>query len=401
MKDFYQRNINILYLNSLLGWARFFLPVMALFYIASEVTLFEFSIIMSVFSLVILLFEIPSGVFADLAGKKLSMMIGVFCFIIEVFILAFFNGFEMFLIAKIISGVGVGFVSGASSAILFDTLKRLGRESEHKIISGKQFMYSNISMAFVFIIGGYLFSIDPKLTAIVSLPFMILQFILLFFLVEPYKSKNKTTFKNSLIHLKEGLSYFYSHKYVKFLVAFAFIVSAFSNILLTMSSVYYEKILISVSLIGTFAFFGSLITAYANKSASKIEDKIGEKNCLNLIIVGFIVSLFLMVFLFPYFGIISFYLFLFMFGFYGVILNHYMNLHIESSHRATMLSIKSMFVNLGTFMLFPLFGFFNDSYDFKFSLIVFLVIFIIYFILFYSYFKSKIVFKKLVESNKK
>ena len=84
-----ERNINILYISGILGWARFFLPVMALFYISSEVTLIEFSIIMSIFSLVILLFEIPSGVFADLVGKKISMICGVFCFVIEIFILLY------------------------------------------------------------------------------------------------------------------------------------------------------------------------------------------------------------------------------------------------------------------------------------------------------------------------
>ena len=392
MNELFEKNIKILYLNSMLGWARFFLPVMALFYIASEVTLLEFSIIMSVFSLVILLFEIPSGVFADLAGKKISMLIGVFCFIIEVFILAFFNGFEMFLIAKIVSGLGVGFVSGSSSAILFDSLKKLNRESEHKIISGKIFMYSNLSMAFVFIIGGYLFSINPKLTAIVSLPFMILQFILLFNLTEPYKLGQKVTFRNSIVHMTQGLKYFWSHKYVKFLVAFSFIVAAFSNILLTMSSIYYEAVGISLAVIGVVAFFGSLITAYANKKASSIEEKIGVKYSLILIVTGFIISMIFMLFLFPYLGIIPFYLFLFMFGFFGVIMNHYVNLHIESSHRATMLSIKSMFVNLGTFMLFPLFGFFNQNYSISVSLKIFIFIFIIYFIIFYLFFRNRNIF---------
>ncbi|NQZ85263.1 MAG: MFS transporter [Nanoarchaeales archaeon] len=387
-----ERNINILYISGILGWARFFLPVMALFYISSEVTLIEFSIIMSIFSLVILLFEIPSGVFADLVGKKISMICGVFCFVIEIFILTFFNGFEMFLLAKVISGFGVGFVSGASSAILYDSLKRLKRESEHKVISGKQFMYANISMAFVFIIGAYLFSIDTKLPALVSLPFMVFQFILLFFLTEPYKSEHKTTFKNSFIHLKEGLSYFISHKYVKFLIVYSLIISTFSNILLTVSSLYYEAVLISITMIGVVAFFGSLVTAYANKVASKIEIVLGEKKSLIFIVFMMFISLVFMTFLFPIFGFIPYFIFLFLFGFYNVVVNHYVNEHIETSHRATMLSIKNMFANVGMFLLFPVFGYFNQNHDISVSLKFFIVLLVVYFIIVYLIFRKKKIF---------
>ena len=54
-----ERNITLYYTMSSLMWARFFIPVLALFYIASEVSITEFSIIMGVFSLGILLLEIP------------------------------------------------------------------------------------------------------------------------------------------------------------------------------------------------------------------------------------------------------------------------------------------------------------------------------------------------------
>lgn len=72
MKNFYERNITLHYVISALMWGRFFVPVMALFYIASEVSLAEFTIIMSVFSLTILLLEIPSGAITDMLGKKRS-----------------------------------------------------------------------------------------------------------------------------------------------------------------------------------------------------------------------------------------------------------------------------------------------------------------------------------------
>ena len=212
-----KQNIPIIFANGALMWARFFVPVIALFYIASQVTLEQFGIIMAVFAIVTLLFEIPSGVVADMIGKKNSLLIARFMYLIEIAILAFGNGFELFLIAKIISGIAVSLVSGTSQALLYDTLKRLKRTNEHKKISGALTAVTNISMAIIFIVGAYLFTIDAKLPAILSLPFIGLGFILTFFLEEPYPPKRHINIKSYLLHLKEGLLLFFRRSEVKFM----------------------------------------------------------------------------------------------------------------------------------------------------------------------------------------
>jgi MFS family permease len=190
-----------------LMWARFFIPVLALFYIASQVPIEQFALIMSVFSLATLLLEIPRGVLADLLGKKKTLLVSRFLYIIEIFIIAFFNGFWPFLIAKIISGFGVSLSSGTGEAFLYDTLKRLKRENDYEKINGKLGTITNISGAFVFLIGGFLFSINYKLPALVSLPFIIIGFLLTFYYTEPYKNKRSLSLKNSLLQLKEGYDY--------------------------------------------------------------------------------------------------------------------------------------------------------------------------------------------------
>lgn len=74
-----------------------------------------------------------------------------------------------------ISGVGVALSAGASEGLLFDSLKTLGRDKEHIRISGKVFIITNIAMAIVFVTGAYMFVLNPKLPAYVSLPFIIVQ----------------------------------------------------------------------------------------------------------------------------------------------------------------------------------------------------------------------------------
>jgi MFS family permease len=382
-----KRNIPLIYIISALMWGRFFIPVLALFYIASKVTLAQFSIIMGVFSLSIVLLDVPTGVIADLLGKKNTLLLSRFCYIIEIILVAFFNGFWIFLIAKIISGLGVSLSSGTGSAMLFDTLKKQKRVDQHKRISGSISMVSNISMAVVFIIGAYLFSINPKLPAIVSLPFIVLGFVLTFFLEEPYRIHKIFNFKNYFKHLKEGFVYFKKSPYIKYICCLSLFVSAAISISLSMSSVYFAKILIPVSFIGVLAFVSSMITAFSSKKAHVLEKFFGEKKSLILIQILAVIALFLIALLVPYYGYLLYLIIPFISGFSGVILGDYLNHHIQSSHRSTVLSINGMFSNFGIFVLFPLVGALEQGHGFASSFFIFGLITLIGLLIFNLFFR--------------
>lgn len=338
-------------------WGRFFIPVLALFYIASQVPLEQFAIIMGVFSLAILVLEIPSGVVADLIGRKNTLLVSRFLYLIELFMIAFYDGFWIFLIAKIISGFAVSLSSGADEALLYDSLKKMKREKEHKTVSGRLYTYCNISMAFTFIVGAFLFGIHYKLPAIVSLPVVGIGFILTFFLKEPYKSSKCFSLKNSYQHMKEGFNYFWDHSYIKYLVFYSVPIAAAIAIMLSISSAYFEEILFPVALMGVVAFIGSMIAAFSSKKAHNLEEKFGEKKSLFFIQAATVLGIFLMALMINYVGVLFFFIISFVSGFFGVVVNHYMNVHIETSHRATMLSIKNFFSNFAIFLLFPAVGY--------------------------------------------
>ncbi|HLC58678.1 MAG TPA: MFS transporter [Candidatus Nanoarchaeia archaeon] len=376
-KKLFERNILVMYLISALFYGRFFLPVLALFYIASQVPLEQFAIIISVFSLSILLLEIPTGVFTDLIGKKKTMILVGLMYIIELFILAFFDGFWPFLIAKIISGIGVSLGSGTYSSLIYDSLKRLKRQKENKTVSGKMAFVAYLSLFFIFIIGAYLFSIYYKLPAYFSLAFMIFGFILTFLLKEPYEPIKKFNFKNSYLHFKQGISYFFKKPYLIYLGFFTLIIGSVINIILIISSSYYELILVPVSLIGVVAAVGTLLSAYSSKTAHKWEKIFGEKKSLLLVQLSVLVATFFISLMIPKFGILFFLLISLTFGFYSVITGDYVNRHAKTSHRTTMLSINNMFTNIGIFFLLPLLGYsiksfgMSKSFFFLFILICF------------------------------
>lgn len=372
-----KRNIRLAYITAVLGWGRFYIPVLALFYIASLVSVEQFTIIMGVFSLTILLLELPSGVFSDIVGRKKTLIIASACFLIEIVIISFFNGFWPFLIAKIISGVAVSLMSGTSSALLFETLKRLKRIDEHKKILGKVQMAASISSAIVFIIGGVLFQIHYKLPAYASLPFAVATLVAMFFFIEPYPFFGKVKRVHSITHLKEGVSLFLKKFDLKFLFIYYLPVVAVCVMMLNFSSLYFELVNVPLYLIGVVAFVSSLIMAVSSRKAEAIDSLFGEKMSLAIAQIVLMFSLFFLGLLIPYWGVAFFMCIPLVLGFVQVSVSHRLNVLVSPRHRATMLSINNLGSHFGVFAFFPLAGLIAQSLSMSFAVYFLLFILVI------------------------
>jgi len=83
----------------------------------------EIFILQSIYSISIVVFEIPSGYFADVIGRKKTILIGAWLGLIGYSIYSFTEGFWSFVFAEITLGIGQSMISGADSAMLYDSLK--------------------------------------------------------------------------------------------------------------------------------------------------------------------------------------------------------------------------------------------------------------------------------------
>jgi MFS family permease len=382
-----KRNIPLIYITDSLMWGRFFIPVLALFYIASQVSIAQFSLIMSIFAIATLIFEIPSGVITDLIGKKRALIISRSLYIIEIFLIAFFNGFWIFLIAKIISGIGVSLSSGTDSALIYDTLKKMKREKDYKRIAGIKSTIVSISMAVIFIIGGFLFSVNNKLPAIASLPLITLGLILTFFIEEPYINQRKANLDNCFKQLKESLTFFKKSNYLKYLAFFSLPIATLISILFSMSSAYFQAVYIPIFIIGILSFLSSMTIAFSSRISHSMEKRFGEKKSLFLMWFLILISVGGMALMLKQVGAIFFFLIPFVDGFFGVVIDTYANKYIRTSHRTTILSIKNMFNNIGVFILFPIVGYITKLISLQFALIFLGAFFLVYSIFLLIYLK--------------
>lgn len=130
-----------------------YIPIIVLFYQDNGLSMAQIMIIQSISSLLIILLEVPSGYFADLFGRKKSLMITGFSATIAMFIFAVGTNFYYFLFANIFWAIAGSFISGADSAFVYDTLKDLNKEDSYKKTWGNIAFYYSVGASFASVIG--------------------------------------------------------------------------------------------------------------------------------------------------------------------------------------------------------------------------------------------------------
>jgi len=109
---------------------RFFDAFFILFLVEKGLTFTEIGILYAVREILINVFEIPSGIFADTYGRKNSLLGSLVLYIFSFFVFWLSSSFWPFLIAFVLYGIADAFRSGTHKAMIMDYLKIHNWESE-------------------------------------------------------------------------------------------------------------------------------------------------------------------------------------------------------------------------------------------------------------------------------
>lgn len=110
-------------------------------------SLAEIGIAEGVFHGASLLFEIPSGVIADVFGRKKSMILSQCMFILSAFLMAFSEGLPGVCVSLLASAFGYNFASGAREALAYDSLKAAGQEERYLAYSSTEYSIYRVGSA--------------------------------------------------------------------------------------------------------------------------------------------------------------------------------------------------------------------------------------------------------------
>ncbi len=151
-----QRNLLALYLVKTAKWMNLVMPIVVLFYQSNGMTMQEIFTLQAVYSATLMLLEIPTGYFADHAGRRTSILLGSFFGFGGYLVYSLSSGFWEFMVAETVLGVGMSLVSGADSALLYDSLLASGRSGRYTRYEGRITSFGNFAEALAGIAGGLL-----------------------------------------------------------------------------------------------------------------------------------------------------------------------------------------------------------------------------------------------------
>ena len=365
----FKNNIWKYYIFMFLRQFMLILPIMVLFYQENGLTMNQIGFLATIAGAITLILEVPSGAFADLYGRKKSMIIGSLIITAGYFVRAVSMNFINFCIAMSLISLGAAFVSGADKALLYDSLKELKKEKLFKKIAGTANFLSLLAMGLGSFFGGLIAAYGLRTVHYsIVIPFF-LAFLISFTFKEPKRYK-KIIKSNYFKHLKEGLIFTFTHKKVRLLILLSSLTVGFMLVSHIFFQPYMKQIGIVPTSFGVFYLMFLGISAISSKGAYIIEEKIGKSKSIIAIPLILALQLFLMSNFSFYYSFLFLFLGQFIWGFTSPIVGHYINDNVKSHHRATILSINAMGYQIIWAIFAPLIGWFVDIWTLQTALLI-------------------------------
>lgn len=163
-----QRSLRLFYAFRLLATSYLYVPIFMLFQASRGLSFFERLALGGLYSAVIILVEVPTGVFADRIGRRRSMLLGALTMVASCLLATQAHGFGMFAVAESLGAISIALCSGADSAYLFDFLREHDRGHEYGRRESTASAWHLMGSAVAFAGGGLLARIDLALPYLVT-----------------------------------------------------------------------------------------------------------------------------------------------------------------------------------------------------------------------------------------
>jgi MFS family permease len=358
---------NILRLNVIKfsKWFTLIMPVIVPFYKYNGLSLSEIMVLKSVYSIVIVALELPSGYFADVLGRKKTLVKGAFLGTAGFVIYSITHNYIGFLLAEIALGAGQSLISGADSAILYDTLAAGRKEKDYARYEGLNASIGNFSEAFAGIAGGALALISLRMPFYIQVIIASTAIPAAITLKEPRKSqrvKNRIKLTDIITVLDQILI---KEKNLRYNLLFSSIIGATTLIMAWFAQPLFEEIGIKLAFYGILWTALNIITGISSIAAHRVERLLGDTNTLTLIAIA-TPCLMIITGISPLIGILPM-----LFAFYIIrgiatpVLKDYVNQSTSPGVRATVMSLRDLIIRILFAMLAPLGGWISDSYNLK------------------------------------
>ena len=340
------------------------MPVVVLFYQDNGMGMHEIFVLKAIYSVAIVSMEIPSGWMADVWGRKKTLILGSILGSAGFLLYSFSYGFLAFVIAEIILGVGHSFVSGADSAMLYDSLKAAKKTEKYVKLEGRITSIGNFAEAIAGVVGGFLAAISLRTPFFFQFAVAAIAIPASIALIEPHnESTGKLlTIKKLVANIKIILT---KNQNLRISILLSALTGTTTLTFAWLVQPFFKEIDLPVEMFGIFWTALNLTVGVSSVFAHKIEDFFDKKSTLLIIIVLLALGYFLSGISITFWGISFLFLFYIVRGIATPVLKNYINQYTESEVRATMLSVRNFIIRIIFAAVGPLLGWITDNIDLK------------------------------------
>jgi len=310
-------------------------------------------------SLALVIFDVPTGAFADHFSRKLCLSLGGFVLAISLFLYAIIESFFGLIFVEILFALGFSFISGADSAILYESLEEFNQEDMFQEIMGKAHSIQLLVQAVGSIVAGFIYDINVHLPLIVSSVFMLIAGLIAFSFKEGKRSVENSEVKY-LTQIKDSCSFAINHTKIKGLLIYTMAFYIFYRMGFMLYQPYMSKININVKYFGIIFFIFNMVAAITSRNSHKIIKKT-KRRTLTVLASLIFISFLLMSVIKVWYGFLAILLQQVARGLYLPVTRKYFNKYLESDKRATVLSFASLLTRLTSSLSYPLLGLLQDN----------------------------------------
>lgn len=242
-------------------------PVLTLMVLSHGATLPTVSLMIGAYSFTVILAEFPSGVFADLYGRKLSFLVSTLFTLSAYTTLLFAHSAAPLLLSMVLMGLGRAFASGSIDALAIDEAQN---DAALVKVTARLSILQSAGLAVGALLGGWLsgFGTDYQANIYTILGLMVLLAALTLFTVhEPRRTSPAAKDESGRLanHLRESFTFLRQPGLVRMLLIF----TAVSGFAMLSLETYWQPALQSIApapwVFGVISSAGFLIIIVASK----------------------------------------------------------------------------------------------------------------------------------------
>lgn len=370
------RNIPLLYIIRISKWFNLVMPVVVLFYTHSGMNMQEIFILKAIYSIGIVAMEIPSGWMADMWGRRKTLVAGSILGAAGFAVYSLSHSFAWFVVAEVILGIGYSFVSGADSALLYDTLLENGREKEYVKQEGRITSAGNFAEALAGIAGGLLAAITLRT------PFYF-QFLVAAMAIPAAWRLKEPAMHQMHIHLKpldffkEARKNLMGNRDLLAAILFSSVTGTATLTFAWFVQPYFQEIALPVEWFGVMWALLNMSVAVSSVYAWKVEQRFSRIAGSWIIIISLTAGFWLSGIFVVWWGVIFLFFFYLARGMATVILKNYVNEYTGSGVRATLLSVRNFLIRIQFAVIGPFLGWITDQISLGWALFTAGIIFLV------------------------